>query len=73
MRRNLSRPMSISLHLQDDKDLRSMKVIENSITRSEEKDLKYRNKVAQYEQKLVKAEKRAKEAIENRSETAEKY
>ncbi len=49
MRRNLSRPMSISLRLQDDKDLRSMRILENSITRSEEKDLKYRNNIVKYE------------------------
>jgi hypothetical protein len=41
--------MSLSLRQQDSKDLRSMRVLEASITHSEEKDIKYRGKLAQYE------------------------
>ena len=46
-----------------------MRIFENSITRSEEKDLKYRSKVTLYEQKVAKAAKKAKEAREDRSES----
>jgi hypothetical protein len=70
MRRNLSRPMSISLKMQDERDLKYMKVLENSITRSEEKDIKYRNELAKYEQKLKKIEKNHDEARKDRSQSA---
>ena len=49
-----------------------MRVFENSITRTEEKDLRYRGKVAVYEQKLAKAEKKARELREDRSESLQK-
>jgi hypothetical protein len=49
-----------------------MRIFENSITRSEEKDLKYRSKVTLYEQKVAKAAKKAKEAREDRSESLQK-
>ncbi len=66
----MSRPMSISLKMQDERDLKYMKVLENSITRSEEKDIKYRNELAKYEQKLKKIEKNHDEARKDRSQSA---
>jgi hypothetical protein len=47
-----------------------MKVLENSITRSEEKDIKYRNELAKYEQKLKKIEKNHDESRKDRSQSA---
>ncbi len=63
--------MSISLKMQDERDLKYMKVIENSITRSEEKDIKYRNVLAKYDQKLKKIEKTHEEQRKDRSESAQ--
>jgi hypothetical protein len=57
----LTRPMSISLRLQEDRDLRWMRVQESSLTRSEERDQHFRSKVAQYEARVRKIEKTEKE------------
>jgi len=42
---NMTRPMSISLRMQEERDLRWMKVQETSLTRSEERDQHFRAKV----------------------------
>lgn len=63
--------MSISLKAQDERDLRYMKVMENSIVRSEEKDIKYRREIAKYEEKLKKVEKNNEEARRDRSQSAQ--
>jgi hypothetical protein len=50
-----------------------MQVFENSITRSEEKDLVNRNKLVKYESKLARWRKNEKEERERDQEEFDKY
>lgn len=67
----MSRPMSISMRLQEERDLKWMRVQESSLTRNEERDQHFRSKLTQYDKHVKKYEKRINEESSDRKEKFE--
>ncbi len=67
----MSRPMSISLRMQEERDLKWMKVQESSLTRNEERDQHFRTKLTEYAKHVKKYEQRVNDASSDRKEKFE--
>lgn len=63
--------MSISMRLQEERDLKWMRVQESSLTRNEERDQHFRSKLTQYDKQVKKYEKRIHEESTDRKDKFE--